>query len=71
MEELLKTKLCILPLSLTPLIRQDDPNLMQAQKVSLKNWKKISIINLKPKAVGDITKIIFAQFKRLVQENNK
>jgi len=37
----------------------------------LKNWKKISTINFNPKAVGDITKIIFAQFKRLVKENNK
>jgi hypothetical protein len=71
MEELLKTKLCILPLSLTLLIRQDDPNLMQAQKVSLKNRGKVSTISFKPKVGGDITKIIFAQFKRLVKENNK
>jgi len=49
-------------------MRQDHPNLMQAQKVSLKNWGKVSTISFKPKVGGDITKIIFAPFKRLVKE---
>ena len=71
MEELLKTKLCILPLSLTPLTRQDNPNHVQTLKVSLNNWAKISNISLKPKAGGVITTLIFAPFKRLVKENNK
>jgi hypothetical protein len=44
---------------------------MQAQKVSLNNGVKISIISLKPKVGADITKSIFAPFKRLVKENNK
>ncbi len=43
---------------------------MQAQKVSLNNWVKISIISLKPKAGGVITTLIYAPFKRLVKENN-
>lgn len=40
---------------------------MQALKVSLKNREKVSIISFKPKAGGDITKIIFALFKRAVK----
>jgi len=50
------------------LIQQDNPNIMQAQKVSLTNWTKVSNINSKPKTGADITKIIFAQFKWVVKD---
>jgi hypothetical protein len=37
----------------------------------LKNWGKVGNIIFKPKVGADITKIIFAQFKWVVKENNK
>lgn len=40
---------------------------MQAQKVSLQNWGKVSTISFKPKVGADITKIIFAQFRWVVK----